>query len=279
MTPSIARDRTSISPLEDSSDMVTLYHISRCWYSQTPTTKVNVIDREKEDGKRSLSISSSNSPEMDTREREKDKKGRKNSVFGNLFKKKQKKLSRDEDNSREQDTKERNVNVPAAVLTEANDNDDLLRNDWTNISATESGDYQQSSAINQSRGVPADRTTYMSPEPLSPNQVTRLLSFECSLLIFFSNSMRRLPRNPSKQIPIFSLPALVMQTPISKPLRFHGLMHHCIHFWKMILAFGMCLYWYMKEAVWGNGPILIQSTLKLQIYTVHVPFTLKRCLR
>jgi hypothetical protein len=140
-----------------------------------------LTDREKEDSKRSLSISSTGYPdtnaELDIREREKDKKGRKNSVFGNLFKKKQKKSSRDEDNSREQDAKERKSSIPA-VHREANDSEDLLRNDWTTVHATEIEGNKQSSAINQIRGFPANSITYASPEPLSPKQVMRILSLE-----------------------------------------------------------------------------------------------------
>jgi hypothetical protein len=203
-----------------------------------------LTDREKEDGKRSLSISSTGYPdtsaELDIREREKDKKGRKNSVFGNLFKKKQKKSSRDEDNSREQEAKERKNSIPA-VHKEANESEDLLRSDWTTVHATDSEDNKQSSAINQSRGFPADSITYASPEPLSPKQVIRMLSLECSLLIDRSY-MWRLPRSLSMQILTSSLPQLLVEAPISKPRRFHGLMHRYIHSWTMTLAFGMCLY-------------------------------------
>ena len=58
-------------------------------------------EAEKEERKRSHSNGSSGlseySGDNDGREKERDRKGRKNSVFGNLFRKKTKKSSKDED--------------------------------------------------------------------------------------------------------------------------------------------------------------------------------------
>jgi hypothetical protein len=71
---------------------------------------LSTYDQEKEDRKRSQSNSSVGAPEFggesDVRERERDRKGRKNSVFGNLFKKKTKKSSKDEDAPHEQEVVE-----------------------------------------------------------------------------------------------------------------------------------------------------------------------------
>ena len=69
---------------------------------------------------------------MDPREKERDKKGRKNSVFGNLFKKRTKKPSKDEE-ARELDAAETKSSVieTPTTRTVANDDKDSLRKDWT----------------------------------------------------------------------------------------------------------------------------------------------------
>jgi hypothetical protein len=65
--------------------------------------------------------------------REKDKKVRKNSVFGNLFKKKTKKSSKDEDVVREEEPVEIKVTAIAApIQSEADRSGNSLENEWNN---------------------------------------------------------------------------------------------------------------------------------------------------
>jgi hypothetical protein len=127
---------------------------------------------------------------LDTREKEKDKKGRKNSVFGNLFKKKQKKPSKDEDIPREQEATEKKGSTSAAAATataatqaDASESEDLLRKDWANASAPGHGVTTQISRGNQGRAIEdQERTKYTSPDVnLSPKEVMHSW-FEGSLL-------------------------------------------------------------------------------------------------
>jgi hypothetical protein len=69
---------------------------------------------------------------LDPREKERDKKGRKNSVFGNLFKKRTKKPSKDEE-ARELDPVETKSTVVDTSMSRTNTNEDKdsLRKDWT----------------------------------------------------------------------------------------------------------------------------------------------------
>jgi hypothetical protein len=99
--------------------------------------KSKTAEREKDERKRSLSVSSSGYPdsggESDSRDKEKDKKVRKNSVFGNLFKKKTKKSSKDEDAVREEGSLEVQINPTSEPLRQASAKEiDSLRNDWAN---------------------------------------------------------------------------------------------------------------------------------------------------
>lgn len=92
-----------------------------------------MTDRERDDRKRSLSVSSASESiaDLDSREKERDKKGRKNSVFGNLFKKRTKKTSKDEE-LRELDIAEKkSVIETPTTRTEANEDEYSLRKDWT----------------------------------------------------------------------------------------------------------------------------------------------------
>ena len=92
-----------------------------------------MTDRERDDRKRSLSVSSASESiaDLDPREKERDKKGRKNSVFGNLFKKRTKKTSKDEE-LRELDTAEKKSVVETPTTrTEANEDEYSLRKDMT----------------------------------------------------------------------------------------------------------------------------------------------------
>jgi hypothetical protein len=184
---------------------------------------------------------------LDTREKEKDKKGRKNSVFGNLFKKKQKKPSKDEDISREQEPTEKKSNISsaatAATKAEANDSEDLLRNDWENASATRYGPTTQISGGNQSRGIEdQERTKYTSPDAnLSPKQVTHSILKAPRLL--FRNYGHKLRRILLRWILIsICLQRLRVKAAISKRHRFHGQMPRYIPSWTMIPAFAM--YWF-----------------------------------
>jgi hypothetical protein len=69
----------------------------------------------------------------DSDPREKDKKVRKNSVFGNLFKKKTKKSSKDEDVVREEEPVEIKVTAIAApIQSEADRSGNSLDNEWNN---------------------------------------------------------------------------------------------------------------------------------------------------
>jgi len=130
VTPSIARDRVSTSPVEDGQELA-------------PTSKNKSADREKEDRKRSLSIGSAGYPdsggESDTREKEKDKKVRKNSVFGNLFKKKMKKSFKDEDVIRDEEPLESKVTaLSAPIQSEAIRQAKSLENGWGGTQFAES---------------------------------------------------------------------------------------------------------------------------------------------
>ena len=223
--------------------------------TQTSIVKSNSIDREKEDGKRSLSIGSTGYPdanaELDTREKEKDKKGRKNSVFGNLFKKKQKKLSKDEDISRELEATEKKGSTSTAAATataatqaeaEANESEDLLRNDWATASAPGHGVTTQISRGNQGRAIEdQERTKYTSPDAnLSPKEVMHSYSKVHCLL--FRNYDLKL-RHILLWIPIpMRLRRLRVKAAKSKRRRFHGQMPRYIPSWTTIPAFGM--YWF-----------------------------------
>lgn len=135
VTPSIARDRTSVSPTEDSSETVVASKSIVLTLDQTSAAKAKgTNDRDRDDRKRSLSVSSASESiaDLDPREKERDKKGRKNSVFGNLFKKRAKKPSKDEE-ARELDavgTKSPVIETPT-TRTAATDDMDSLRKDWT----------------------------------------------------------------------------------------------------------------------------------------------------
>jgi len=134
VTPSIARDRTSVSPTEEPLEMVTAF-ISQLTHDQIPVAKLKWGDRERDlDRKQSLSVSSVNESvgDLDPREKDKDKKGRKNSVFGNLFKKRTKKLSKDEE-TREFDLADTKATVADTSTNRAGTigDEDSLRKDWT----------------------------------------------------------------------------------------------------------------------------------------------------
>src|SRR5579859_3904745 len=88
--------------------------------------------RERDDRKRSLSVSSAGYTESAgdlDKDKERDKRGRKNSVFGNLFKKKAKKSSKDEDIVRddEQADSRSSQSALSPVQAQHGDGQDSLR--------------------------------------------------------------------------------------------------------------------------------------------------------
>jgi hypothetical protein len=189
---------------------------------------------------------------LDTREKEKDKKGRKNSVFGNLFKKKQKKPSKDEDIPREQEATEKKGSISAAAAAaasasatqaEANDSEDLLRKDWTNTSATGYGATTQIAGDNQGRGIEDhERTKFTSPdENLSPKQVTHsILTAPSSLFRSYGHKLRRILL---RWIPIsMRLQRQRVKAVMFKCHRFHGQMPRYIPSWTTIPVFAT--YWF-----------------------------------
>jgi hypothetical protein len=73
----------------------------------------------------SSSGNSETSTDPETREKDRDKKGRKNSMFGNLFRKKPRKPSKYEDLVRDEDPAE--VRVDALVMQKGSNTDDESR--------------------------------------------------------------------------------------------------------------------------------------------------------
>ena len=75
------------------------------------------------------------------REKDRDKKGRKNSVFGNLFRKKSRKSSKDEDAGREEDATESKGSISSDVIVEkeVNENEPSKQNLPTESSPLEKG--------------------------------------------------------------------------------------------------------------------------------------------
>ena len=144
VTPSIARDRSSVSPTDEDSEAVRASKSIMLTFDQSSVVKAKGInDREREDRKRSLSVSSASESvaDSDPREKERDKKGRKNSVFGNLFKKRTKKPSKDEE-ARDLDARETKSPKLEAPTTRAaaGDDKDSLRRDWTRLVSRENND-------------------------------------------------------------------------------------------------------------------------------------------
>jgi len=62
------------------------------------------------------------------REKDRDKKGKKSSVFGNLFRKKSRKSSKDEDSGREEDATEPKGTISSDVIIEKEVNEDETSN-------------------------------------------------------------------------------------------------------------------------------------------------------
>lgn len=75
------------------------------------------------------------------REKDRDKKGRKNSVFGNLFRKKSRKSSKDEDAGREENAIEPKGSISSDVIVEkeVNEDDTSNQNRWMESSPSENG--------------------------------------------------------------------------------------------------------------------------------------------
>jgi hypothetical protein len=161
VTPSIARDRTSVSPTEEPMEMVTAL-ISQLTLDQTSATKSKGVDRERDiDRKRSLSVSSASESigDLDPREKDRDKKGRKNSVFGNLFKKRTKKPSKD-DETREIDSADTKATVEAISRNRAdtNEDEDSLRKDWTRPLPPQTGAAGSRNGVNQEVHLDRDKS-------------------------------------------------------------------------------------------------------------------------
>lgn len=75
------------------------------------------------------------------RDKDRDKKGRKNSVFGNLFRKKSRKSSKDEDAGREEDATEPKGSISSDVIVEkeVNENETSKQSIRTESSPLEKG--------------------------------------------------------------------------------------------------------------------------------------------
>lgn len=178
VTPSIARDRTSVSPTEESLEMVTTT-ISQLMLDQTPVTKLKGGDRERDlDRKRSLSLSSASESigDLDPREKERDKKGRKNSVFGNLFKKRTKKPSKDEE-TREFDLPDTKATVEDTSLNPAGpiEDEDSLRKDRTRPGSPQNDAANSRNEVNQELAKHLDRNR-------SKEQVVRAIAVRLTVV-------------------------------------------------------------------------------------------------
>ena len=81
------------------------------------------------------------------REKDRDKKGRKNSVFGNLFRKKSRKSSKDEDAGRDEIAIEPKGSISSDVIVEKEVNEDKTSNQnrWMESSPSEKGPKARSS--------------------------------------------------------------------------------------------------------------------------------------
>jgi hypothetical protein len=160
VTPSIARDRTSVSPTEEPLEMVTAFDF-QLTLDQAPIIKSKGGDRERDlDRKRSLSVGSASESigDLDPREKERDRKGRKNSVFGNLFKKRTKKPSKDEE-TREFDLAETKPLVRDASINHVGtpEDEDSLRKDWTRPGPPQNDDSNSRKEVNQEAAKHLDR--------------------------------------------------------------------------------------------------------------------------
>ena len=169
VTPSIARDGSALSPEQTTSEKVVTQIVLLRIDWQTSINKTKTLGNDR---KRSLSSSSSTASDLGTEldAREKDinnKKGKKTSMFGNLFKKRPKKSSKDEEGVAEDGVADEK---PTAITKEFETKEDSYQpqKQWT----TGSTKYAKEERYNTSTpGAALDLSTPANePDDKSDNQ-------------------------------------------------------------------------------------------------------------
>ena len=162
-------------------------------------------------------------------------------MFGNLFKKKTKKSSKDDDAVREEDLFEVKTTAPIApIQSSATRPGESNQNDWTSPLQS---DIDERVLLNDSRSGMNDNSEGKSKHTTNDvDVVNESVFFKLERSLQLSRSCGpKLLRNSLILIRITTRLLLRLMAAASLLLPFHGQMLLCIHFWTTIPAYEMYL--------------------------------------